>query len=99
MVTTTEQYFQDADLFEQFLQDRTEEGADFFESTEVLFREWSQYCELRGYKDKITIDGPILRTSDPSLQPQLSALVNALTAKNEAINKAQEHLRVVMNGG
>jgi hypothetical protein len=51
------------------------------------------------HKDKITIDGPILRTSDPSLQPQLSALVNALTAKNEAINKAQEHLRVVMNGG
>jgi P4 family phage/plasmid primase-like protien len=55
VVTTTEQYFQDADLFEQFLQDRTYEGPSFFEATEILFREWSQYCELRGYKDKITI--------------------------------------------
>jgi hypothetical protein len=54
---------------------------------------------IQQHKDKITIDGPILRTSDPSLQPQLTALVNALTAKNDAINKAQEHLRVVMNGG
>jgi len=55
VITTTEQYFQDADLFEQFLQDRTEEGTAFFEATEILFREWAQYCELRGYKDKLTI--------------------------------------------
>lgn len=55
VVTTTEQYFQDADLFEQFLDDRTIEGQGFEEATEVLFREWAQYCELRGFKDKIVI--------------------------------------------
>jgi hypothetical protein len=53
---------------------------------------------LAQHKDKVTINGPMLQTSDPALQPQLQALVNALTAKNEAIQKAQQHLRGVMNG-
>lgn len=51
------------------------------------------------HKDKITINGPLIQTSDAALQPQLQALVGALTAKSEAIVKAQEHLRLVMNGG
>jgi hypothetical protein len=50
------------------------------------------------HKDKITINGSTLQTSDPALQPQLNALVNALIAKNQAINTAQEHLRAVVNG-
>lgn len=50
------------------------------------------------HKDKVTINGPLIETSDPALRPQLVALVAALTAKNEAIAKAQQHLRVVMNG-
>jgi len=50
------------------------------------------------HKDKVTINGSLIETSDPALQPQLTALVTALTAKNEAIAKAQQHLRVVMNG-
>jgi hypothetical protein len=54
---------------------------------------------LQQHKDKVTINGSTLQMSDPALQPQLTALVNALTAKNEAINKAQQHLRDVMNGG
>jgi hypothetical protein len=53
---------------------------------------------IQQHKDKITIAGAQLQTSDPALQPQLSALVNALVAKNEAINKAQAHLRSIMNG-
>ena len=53
---------------------------------------------LIAHKDKVTITGATLQTSDPALQPQLSALVAALTAKNEAITKAQTHLRLVMNG-
>jgi hypothetical protein len=53
---------------------------------------------LEQHKDKVTINGPMLQTSDPALQPQLAALVTALTAKNEAIAKAQQHLRAVMNG-
>jgi hypothetical protein len=50
------------------------------------------------HKDKVTISGALIQTSDPALRPQLGALVAALTAKNEAIAKAQQHLRVVMNG-
>jgi hypothetical protein len=50
------------------------------------------------HKDKVTINGSLIETSDPALQPQLTALVTALTAKNEAIAKAQQHLRLVMNG-
>jgi hypothetical protein len=47
----------------------------------------------------VTINGPLIQTSDPALQPRLQALVGALTAKSDAIVKAQEHLRLVMNGG
>ena len=50
------------------------------------------------HKDKVTINGSLIETKDPALRPQLAALVAALTAKNEAIAKAQQHLRVVMNG-
>jgi hypothetical protein len=50
------------------------------------------------HKDKVAIKGPMIETSDPALRSQLTALVAALTAKNEAIVKAQQHLRVVMNG-
>jgi hypothetical protein len=50
------------------------------------------------HKDKITITGSVVQTSDPALQPQIAALIAALTAKNEAINKAQQRLRTVMEG-
>lgn len=53
---------------------------------------------IREHKDKVSINGSVLQTSDPALQPQLQALVDALIAKHEAIAKAQEHLRAVMNG-
>jgi Protein of unknown function (DUF3053) len=53
---------------------------------------------LTQHKDKVTINGPLIQTSDPSLQPQLQALINALTTKNEAISKAQQRLRTVLNG-
>ena len=51
------------------------------------------------HKDKVSIVGNQLQTTDPALQPQLQALINALMAKSDAIGKAQEHLRLVMNGG
>ena len=54
---------------------------------------------IEQHKDKVTINGPTIETTDRALQPQLQALLDALTAKNEAIVKAQEHLRLVMNGG
>ncbi|HTQ33138.1 MAG TPA: DUF3053 family protein [Stellaceae bacterium] len=51
------------------------------------------------HKDKVTISAATIQTTDPALRPQLQALVAALTTKNQAILKAQEHLRLVMNGG
>jgi hypothetical protein len=53
---------------------------------------------LEQHKDVIKINGAAVESSDPSLQPHLAALVHALTAKNEAIVRAQQHLRDVMNG-
>lgn len=53
---------------------------------------------LAQHKDKITINGSLIQTSDPALQPQLQTMITALAAKNEAIGKAQQRLRTVMNG-
>jgi hypothetical protein len=53
---------------------------------------------LDRHKDEIQIDGATLRTSEPALQPELTALVRALTTKNAAITEAQQHLRTVLNG-
>jgi hypothetical protein len=54
---------------------------------------------IEQHKDKVSIVGDQLQTSDPALRPQLQAMIEALMAKSEAIGKAQEHLRLVMNGG
>jgi Protein of unknown function (DUF3053) len=54
---------------------------------------------IEKHKDKVSIVGNQLQTSDPALQPQLQAMIDALMAKSDEISKAQEHLRLVMNGG
>jgi hypothetical protein len=50
------------------------------------------------HQDKVSINGSSLQTTDPNLQPQLAALVNALSTKNDAINKDQQRLRAVIEG-
>jgi P4 family phage/plasmid primase-like protien len=57
VTATTEQYFKDADLFEQFLQDETEEakGTDVFMPTEAGFRRYKAWCDRQGYNDKLVI--------------------------------------------
>jgi len=50
------------------------------------------------HKDKITITGVIVQTGDPALQPRLAALIAALADKTDAITKAQQRLRAVMEG-
>ncbi|HTW50793.1 MAG TPA: DUF3053 domain-containing protein [Stellaceae bacterium] len=54
---------------------------------------------IERHKDKVSIVGNQLQTTDPALRPQLQAMIDALMAKSDAISKAQEHLRLVMNGG
>jgi DUF3053 family protein len=53
---------------------------------------------LLQHKDKIKVNGSTIQATDPALQPRLAALVHAVTAKNEALTRAQQHLRDVMNG-
>jgi putative DNA primase/helicase len=57
VTATTEQYFKDADLFEQFLQEETEEakGTDVFLPTEAGFRRYAAWCERQGYTDKLVV--------------------------------------------
>ena len=53
---------------------------------------------LEQHKDKIKITGLLIQTTDPTLQPELAAHVNALSAKTAAINKAQQRLRAILQG-
>jgi P4 family phage/plasmid primase-like protien len=76
VTTTTEQYFKDADTFEQFLQDETEEarGLDVFLPTESGFRRYANWCERQGYTDKFTVGttttfASSLRQKRPHLKP------------------------------
>jgi putative DNA primase/helicase len=57
VTATTERYFQDADTFEQFLQDETEEapGPDVFLPTEAGFRRYTGWCARQGHTDKFTV--------------------------------------------
>lgn len=53
---------------------------------------------LDQHRDKITVSGSMLQVADPSLQPRLQALVDALRAKQEAIQKAQQRLHDLAYG-
>jgi hypothetical protein len=54
---------------------------------------------LDQHRDKINIEGPMIRVNDPALQRPLSALVDALRAKQDAIRKAKQRLHAVTVGG
>jgi hypothetical protein len=47
---------------------------------------------------KIKINGPMLQVADPALQPQLQSLIDAMRAKQQAMQKAQQRLRSVAYG-
>jgi hypothetical protein len=53
---------------------------------------------LAQHRDKIAIEGTMVRVSDPALQPPLQALLDALRAKQAAIEKAQQRLRSLAYG-
>ncbi len=53
--TTTDNYFMDADLMEQFLRTHTEDGPQFFAATESLFERWKVFCERQGQGDRSTV--------------------------------------------
>jgi hypothetical protein len=54
---------------------------------------------LEQNKDKVKVNGSLVEVKDPSVQGRLQALVNALQAKQEGIQKAQKRLHDVAYGG
>lgn len=53
---------------------------------------------LDQHRDKIKIEGPMIRVADPALQRPMSGLVEALRAKQEAVQKAKQRLHAVAAG-
>jgi len=53
---------------------------------------------VAAHKDAVKIQGSMIQTSDPALQPPLAAMLDALRAKNEAIIKAQQKLNALVRG-
>jgi P4 family phage/plasmid primase-like protien len=50
---TTEQYFEDADLLEQFLKDHTSDKTGIFTPTGQLWPRWVTYCQRAGLPDEV----------------------------------------------
>lgn len=74
----------------------TEIFPDVDESTKAILA-------LADFLDKnsarIKISGSMLQVADPSLQAQLQSLLDAMRAKQQAVQKAQQRLRSVAYGG
>jgi len=68
---------------------------DVDEATKAILT-LAEFLDL--HSDKIKANGSMLQVADPSLQPQLQTLVNALRAKQEAVQKAQQRLRSIISG-
>ena len=54
---------------------------------------------LTQHRDKVKIEGSMIRVNDPLLQRPLSVLVDSLRTKQEAIQKAKQRLHAVAVGG
>jgi len=53
---------------------------------------------LAAHQGVVTVHGSMIQTTDPALQPKLTAMLDAMRAKNEAIQKAQQKLRELVRG-
>lgn len=54
---------------------------------------------VASHHDMVKIQGAMIQTSDPSLQPALAAMIDKVREKGDAINKAQQHLNSLIVGG
>jgi hypothetical protein len=54
---------------------------------------------IAAHPDKIKIQGAVIEINDAALQPRVTAMVDAVRAKNEAIIKAQQKLNGLVSGG
>ena len=53
---------------------------------------------LNQNRDKIKIEGSMMRVNDPSVQARAQSLIDAMRAKQQAVQKAQQRLREVARG-
>jgi hypothetical protein len=53
---------------------------------------------LAAHQAVVTVHGSLIQTTDPALQPRLTALLDTLRARNEAIQKAQQRLNTLVGG-
>ncbi len=49
-------------------------------------------------REKVSIEGSTIRVTDPSVQARVQSLIEAMRAKQQAIQKAKQHLRDVVRG-
>ena len=68
---TTEQYFEDADLLEQFLKDHTTEKTGSFTPSALIWQRWVSYCNQSGQPDEVGSQ----RTLLPSILKKRSKVV------------------------
>ena len=68
---------------------------DVDEATKAILT-LAEFLDRHG--DKVKVNGSILQVADPSLQPQLQTLIDALRAKQAAVQKAQQRLRTIVSG-
>jgi hypothetical protein len=54
---------------------------------------------VAAHQGAVKIQGTMIQTSDPSLQPVLAAMIDKVREKSEAINKAQQRVNALITGG
>jgi hypothetical protein len=54
---------------------------------------------LTAHQNAVKIQGAMIQTSDPSLQPALTGMLDKIREKGEAVNKAQQRLNAIIVGG
>jgi hypothetical protein len=54
---------------------------------------------VAAHHEAVKIQGAVIQTSDPSLQPALAGMLDKVREKGEAINKAQQRLNALIVGG
>ncbi|MBV9583780.1 MAG: DUF3053 family protein [Alphaproteobacteria bacterium] len=54
---------------------------------------------VAAHQNAVKIQGAMIQTSDPSLQPALTGMLDKIREKGEAVNKAQQRLNALIVGG
>ena len=74
--------------------------ADIFPEVDATMKSILALADfVAAHHDAVKIQGTMIQTSDPSLQPALAAMIDKVREKSEAINKAQQRVNALIVGG